>query len=218
MDLEKDNICKLGIMGGTFDPIHFGHLAVAEFVRSKFDLEKVVFVPAYCPPHKSMNDITAAEHRFAMVSAAIAGNSYFEASKIEMGCNCPTYAGDTIRAFKKTYGKESEIYFITGLDSVLTIINWDKSKTYPGLCNFIAAARPGYNREEIEERIPHDFRPYVTIIEEPSLSISSTEIRHRVKTDQPINNLVPKIVMDYIYRMGLYSGNQLTEDVAFSQK
>jgi nicotinate-nucleotide adenylyltransferase len=218
MDLENKNICKLGIMGGTFDPIHFGHLAVAAFVRSKFDLEKVIFVPAYCPPHKSMNDITAAEHRFAMISAAIAGNSYFEASKIEMGCNCPTYAGDTIRAFKEMYGKDSDIYFITGLDAVLTIINWDKSKTYPGLCNFIAAARPGYQRKEIEERIPDNFRPYVTIIEEPSLSISSTEIRQRVKTDQSIDNMVPKVVMDYIYGMGLYSGNQLTEDVAFSQK
>ncbi len=218
MDLETNNICRLGIMGGTFDPIHFGHLAVAEFVRSKFDLEKVVFVPAYCPPHKLTNNITPAEHRFAMVSAAIVGSSYFEASKIEMGGNCPTYAGDTIRAFKETYGKNSEIYFITGLDAVLTIINWDKSKTYPGLCNFIAAARPGYNREKIEERIPHDFRPYVTIIEEPALSISSTEIRNRVKTAQPIDKMVPKVVMDYIYRMGLYSGNQLTEDVAFSQK
>lgn len=218
MNLEKKNICKLGIMGGTFDPIHFGHLAVAEFVRSKFDLEKVVFVPAYCPPHKLTNSITAAEHRFAMVSAAIAGNFHFEASKIEIGSNCPTYAGDTIRAFKEKYGKESEIYFITGLDAVLTIINWDKSKTYPGLCNFIAAARPGYNREEIEERIPHDFRAYVTIIEELALSISSTEIRNRVKNAQPIDKMVPKVVMDYIYRMGLYSGTQLTEDIALSQK
>ena len=153
-----------------------------------------------------------------MVSAAIAGNSHFEASKIEIGGSCPTYAGDTIRAFKETYGKDSEIYFITGLDAVLTIINWDKSKTYPGLCNFIAAARPGYQRQEIEERIPHDFWPYITIIEEPALSISSTEIRHRVKTDQPIDKMVPKVVMDYIYRMGLYSGNQLTGDSTLSKK
>ena len=208
MELEKKNKRRLGIMGGTFDPIHFGHLAVAEFVRSKFDLEKVVFVPAFCPPHKLTNNITAAEHRFAMVSAAIAGNSHFEASKIEIGGKCPTYAGDTIRAFKEAYGKESEIYFITGLDAVLTIINWDKSKTYPGLCNFIAAARPGYNRVEIEKRIPQAFSPYVIIIEEPNLSISSTEIRNRVKTAQPIDKMVPKVVMDYIYRMGLYSGNR----------
>jgi len=212
MELEKKNVHKIGIMGGTFDPIHFGHLAVAEFVRLKFDLEKVVFVPAFCPPHKITNNITAAEHRFAMVSAAIAGNAHFEASKIEIGNNCPTYAGDTIRAFKEMYDNQSEIYFITGLDAVLTIINWDKSKTYPGLCHFIAAARPGYNREEIEKRIPHAFRPYVTIIEEPELSISSTEIRHRVKTDQPIDNMVPKVVMDYIYRMGLYSGTNPGKD------
>ena len=94
-----------------------------------------------------MTDITSAEHRFAMVSAAIAGDSSFEASNIEMRFNCPTYAGDTIRAFKELYGKDIEIYFITGLDAVLTIINWDKSKTYPGLCQFIAATRPGYQKE-----------------------------------------------------------------------
>jgi nicotinate-nucleotide adenylyltransferase len=206
MGSDKKIIHKIGIMGGTFDPIHFGHLTVAELIRSKFDLEKVIFVPAYCPPHKSMNYITAAEHRFAMVSEAIAGNSSFEASNIEKGFNCPAYAGDTIRAFKELYGKDSEIYFITGLDAVLTIINWDKSKTYPGLCQFVAATRPGYQKPEIEKRIPHDFRPYVTIIEEPALSISSTEIRHRVKTDQSIDTMVPKAVMDYIYRVGLYSG------------
>ena len=198
---------KLGIMGGTFDPIHLGHLTVAEVVRLKFDLEKVVFVPAYCPPHKLIKDITAVEHRFAMVSEAIAGNSNFEASGIEIGCDCPTYAGNTIRSLKELYGKEENIYFITGLDAVLIIINWDKSRTYPGLCRFIAATRPGYKREEIEERIPDDFRPYVTIIEEPALSISSTEIRHRIKTDQSIEQMVPKAVMDYIYKVGLYSEN-----------
>jgi len=218
METDTNRIRKLGIMGGTFDPIHLGHLRVAEIVRLKFDLIKVIFVPAFCPPHKSIHDMTAAAHRFAMVSKAVAENSYFEVSEIEMRSNCPSYAGDTIRAFKEMYGKDTEIYFITGLDAILTIINWDKSKTYPGLCQFIAATRPGYRKEAIEERIPRDFRPYITIIEEPELSISSTEIRHRVKTNQPIDRMVPKAVMDYIYRCGLYSGNQLTENIGLSQK
>lgn len=212
MESDTKTMRKIGIMGGTFDPIHLGHLTVAELARSTFALEKVIFVPAYCPPHKAMGDITAAEHRYAMVSKAIAGHSHFEASRIEIGCNCPTYAGDTIRAFKEAYGNESEIYFITGLDAVLTILNWDKSKTYPGLCHFIAATRPGYQKAEIEKRIPHNFQPYVTIIEEPVLAISSTEIRNRVRTNQPIDDMIPKAVRDYIYTWGLYSENQSTSN------
>jgi nicotinate-nucleotide adenylyltransferase len=194
----------LGIMGGTFDPIHVGHLKVAEVVRSKLALDRVIFVPAYCPPHKSISDITPVKHRFAMVSEAIAGNPRFEASKIELGHQCPVYVGDTIRAFKEIEGENVNIYFITGLDAILIIINWHRARTYPNLCQFVAVTRPGYDEGEIESKIPDDFRPYITILEEPSLSISSTEIRHRVKTGQSIEDMVPKVVMDYIYRHGLY--------------
>jgi nicotinate-nucleotide adenylyltransferase len=203
-DATKQKTTALGIMGGTFDPIHVGHLKVAEVVRSKLTLGRVVFVPANCPPHKSISDITPVKHRFAMVSEAIAGNSRFEASGIEIGHQCPMYAGDTIRAFKKMEGDNTDIYFITGLDAILIIINWDRARTYPGLCQFVAATRPGYNKGEIESKIPDDFRPYITILEEPSLSVSSTEIRHRVKTGQSIEDMVPRAVMDYIYRHGLY--------------
>ena len=203
-DATKQKTNALGIMGGTFDPIHFGHLKVAEVAGSKLALDRVVFVPAYCPPHKSFSDITPVKHRFAMVSEAIAGNSRFEASGIETGYQCPVYAGDTIRAFKEMEGDKKDIYFITGLDAILIIINWDRARTYPGLCQFVAATRPGYDKGEIERKIPDDFRPYVTILEEPALSVSSTKIRHRVKTGQSIEDMVPKAVMDYIYRHGLY--------------
>jgi nicotinate (nicotinamide) nucleotide adenylyltransferase len=121
------------------------------------------------------------------------------------------------RRFKK-HPVTTDIHFITGLDAVLTIINWDKAKTYPGLCRFIAATRPGYQKEEIEGKIPHEFRPYITIIEEPALSISSTEIRNRIKTNQPIDGMVPKAVMDYIAAWGLYSGNKLSENSDSPQK
>ena len=203
-DATKQKTNALGIMGGTFDPIHFGHLKIAEVARSKLALDRVVFVPAYCPPHKSINDITPVKHRFAMVSGAIAGNSRFEASGIEIGYQCPMYAGDTIRAFKEMGGDNRNIYFITGLDAILIIINWDRARTYPGLCQFVAATRPGYDKGEIERKIPDDFRPYVTILEEPALSVSSTKIRHRVKTGLSIEDMVPKAVMGYIYRHGLY--------------
>ncbi|MCK5255043.1 MAG: nicotinic acid mononucleotide adenylyltransferase, partial [Deltaproteobacteria bacterium] len=97
-----------------------------------------------------------------------------------------------------------QIYFITGLDIFQTIMDWDRSRTYPGLCQFIAATRPGYNREEIEKNIPDDFLPYITTLEEPRLSISSTEIRSRVKAHQSIDEMVPKAVRDYIVKWGLY--------------
>ena len=151
MDSKNENSHKLGIIGGTFDPIHLGHIKAAEVARSRFPLEKIIFVAAHCPPHKSINDITPVEHRFAMVNLAIKDIPYFESSRIEMERSCPTYAGDTIKTFKERFGKEWQIYFITGLDALLTIINWDRARTYPGLCHFIAATRPGYNRKEVEK-------------------------------------------------------------------
>jgi nicotinate-nucleotide adenylyltransferase len=203
-DTAKQKTNALGIMGGTFDPIHVGHLRVAEVAGSKLMLDRVVFVPAFCPPHKSISDITPIQHRFAMVSEAVTGIPRFEVSGIEMGHQCPMYAGDTIRAFKEMEGNNRDIYFITGLDAILIIINWDRARTYHGLCKFVAATRPGYDRVKIESQIPHEFRPYVTILEEPALSVSSTEIRHRVKNGQSIEEMVPQAVMDYIYRHGLY--------------
>jgi len=199
-----ENSFKLGIMGGTFDPIHLGHIKVAQIARARSRLRKVIFVAAHCPPHKSIKDITPAEHRFAMVELAIKDIPYFESSRIEMERSCPSYAGDTIKAFKERYGVDWQIYFITGLDALLTIINWDRARTYPGLCNFIAATRPGYNRKEIEKNVPVDFLPYITILEEPSLSISSKEIRSLVRAQKPIGDMVPKAVKDYIFKWALY--------------
>jgi len=204
VDSNAVNLHKLGIMGGTFDPIHLGHLKVAEVAQSRFSLEKVVFVPASCPPHKSIKDITPFEHRYEMVNLAINDIPHLESSRIEMEISCPCYAGDTIRAFKERYGKDWQIYFITGLDIFQNIMDWDRSRTYPGLCQFIAATRPGYNREEIEKSIPVDFLPYITILEEPRLSISSTEIRSRVKAQKPIDEMVPESVRDYISNWELY--------------
>jgi len=204
VSLKSKDLYKLGIMGGTFDPIHLGHLKVAEVTQARFSLAKVIFVPARCPPHKSIKDITPFKHRYKMVTLAIKDMPCFEASRIEMERSCPSYAGDTIESFKEKYSQDWQIYFITGLDALLTIINWDRARTYPGLCHFIAATRPGYNREEIAKKIPDDFLPYIDIIEEPRLSISSTQIRSHVRTNKPIDKMVPKAVRDYIITCGLY--------------
>ncbi len=204
MDPKNENSPRLGIMGGTFDPIHLGHLKAAEVARAQFHLNKVIFVAAHCPPHKSIKDITPAEQRYAMVDLAIRDIPYFESSRIEMERSCPSYAGDTILALNELYGNRWQFFFITGLDAILSIINWDRARTYPGICQFIAVTRSGYNREEIEKKIPEEFLPHLTIIEDPLLSISSTEIRARVKNKQSIEEMVPKAVQDYILKWGLY--------------
>jgi nicotinate-nucleotide adenylyltransferase len=197
---------RLGIMGGTFDPIHCGHLSIAKSVSALFSLGIVIFVPSYCPPHKSITDIAPVKHRFAMVQLAIADNPHFEASRIELDRDCPTYAGDTIEEFKKIYANE-KLYFITGIDALLTIINWDRSKTYPGICQFIAAARPGYNTEKIKKDIPEEFFPYVSIVEDLSVEISSTDIRRKIRAGEPLDHMVPPVVIDYIERWNLYKND-----------
>ena len=191
-------------MGGTFDPVHRGHLIVADLVRSRLELETVVFVPSHCPPHKSPAEITPAEQRYAMVLLAISTTPYFTCLRIEMERACPTYAGDTIEALKNLYGPDWELYFITGLDALPAIVNQEQSRTYPGQCRFVAATRPGYDKKIIETRIPVAFKPHVMIVEEPALAVSSTEIRQRVKEHLPIKHLVPDAVRDYIYANGLY--------------
>lgn len=210
MDSGEVSIQNLGIMGGSFDPIHYGHLAVAEASRVQFDLEHVVFVPAYCPPHKSVEDLAPADHRFAMVNLAIASNPYFSSSPIEVERSCPTYAGHTIEAFHEIYGNRWKLYFITGLDAILTIINWERARTYPGICHFIAATRPGYAMDEIVKRIPDTFKSFVTILEEPRLAVSSTEIRSRVRSEESIDNMVPPEVREYIYRFKLYTDGKVS--------
>ena len=204
VNVQEKHSFKIAIMGGTFDPVHLGHLKAAELARQAMDLHKVIFVTAYCPPHKSADEISPAEHRFAMVDLAVKDYPYFESSRIEMEQTCPCYAGDTIKALQKQYGKEWKIYFITGLDALLTILNWEKAKTYPGLCHFIAAARPGYKKEILEGSIPEGYLPYITILEEPSLAISSTEIRECLLNNQSIDKMVPRPVRDYIYQYDLY--------------
>ena len=130
--------------------------------------------------------------------------TFCEASRIEAERSCPTYAGDTINYYKERFGTGWQVFFITGLDALRTILVWDKAKTYPGICHFIAAVRPGCDLEKIKKNIPADFLPSIIILEEPNLSISSTEIRSRVKDHRSIEGMVPEAVQHYISRNGLY--------------
>jgi nicotinate-nucleotide adenylyltransferase len=195
-------------MGGSFDPVHVGHLRVAEEALRALRLDRVVFVTSYCPPHKSQEQLTPAEHRHAMVGLAVEGYPCFFSSKTEIERGCPTFAGDTIREFRDAY-PEWQIYFITGLDAVLKIVRWDTARTLPGLCQLIAVTRPGYARQEVEQRIPPAFKSDVIFLEVPGLDVSSTQVREGLKQGKPVDGLIPETVKKYIFEHGLYGASKV---------
>lgn len=194
---------KIAIMGGTFDPVHYGHLVTAEAARCGFTLDKVVFVPSGRPPHKQERKISPAEHRLAMTQLAIATNPSFEVSRVEIDRPGFSYAVDTVAAFHERYGQEAEIYFITGADAILEILTWKNVDRLMEVCHFIAATRPGFQLSDMENILPR-FRGKIIFMEVPALAISSTDIRERVRRGRPIKYLLPEPVEEYIYQHGLY--------------
>ncbi len=204
---SKDGIRRLGIMGGTFDPIHYGHLVTAEVARHKYNLEKVIFVTAGNPPHKKDKYVTDAIHRHYMTVLATITNRYFQASSVEINRKGCTHTIDTIKYFRKLYGNKYKLYFITGADAVMEILAWKDAEELVKLCDFIAATRPGYHISAINDAIENIRNNYgkVHFVEVPSLAISSTDIRNRVRTGQPIKYLLPESVESYIRKFDLYT-------------
>ena len=197
---------RIGIMGGTFDPIHYGHLVAAEEARCQFGLEKVIFIPAGQPPHKVSRQISAALHRLAMVRLAIASNSFFAASAVEIERPGLSYTINTVRDMRNTYPLAG-IYFITGADAVLEILSWKHIDELLDQCCFIAAKRPGYRLGGLKAKLPglkKEQLKRIVIMEVPALAISSTDIRQRVQTGRPIKYLLPEAVEKYIAEQGLY--------------
>jgi nicotinate-nucleotide adenylyltransferase len=198
---------KIAIMGGTFDPIHYGHLVAAEAVRDRFQLDKVIFIPAGNPPHKNIKNITDSIHRYNMTMLATATNPYFEVSRIEIDRIGITYTVDTIKELRKEYGTVVELFFITGADALLEILTWHKVEELLELCHFVAATRPGFNLKDLEQKlyeIKSKYSKEIFHIEIPSLAISSTDIRDRVKSNHTIKYLLPESVEQYIHKYGLY--------------
>ncbi|MBC7344164.1 MAG: nicotinate-nucleotide adenylyltransferase, partial [Clostridia bacterium] len=168
-------------MGGTFDPIHYGHLVAAEASRQEFKLEKVIFVPAGIPPHKKDQVITPANQRFEMTLLAVVGNPGFEISRVEIDRGGCSFTIDTIRHFRKLYGEEAALYFITGADAISEILTWKDARELMELTEFIAVTRPGFSLFPFLEGTPvNDPRCRVHVLEVPGLAVSSTEIRKRV--------------------------------------
>ncbi|MBO8126170.1 MAG: nicotinate-nucleotide adenylyltransferase [Firmicutes bacterium] len=199
-------MARLGIMGGTFDPIHYGHLMTAEEARERFGLDKVLFVPSGHPPHKKLTDVSDAEHRYLMTVLATLSNPAFEVSRVDVDREGITYTVDTLRDLHRLY-PDDELYFITGADAVLEIITWKDAHRLVELCDFIAATRPGYPIDALEEKLGAlytDCRECFHFVEVPALAISSTDIRARVREGRPIRYLLPESVVYYIEKNGLY--------------
>lgn len=197
---------RLGVMGGTFDPIHNGHLVTAEEALWQFGLDEVVFVPTGRPWMKEGTDVSPAEDRYLMTVIATSSNPAFRVSRIEIDREGATYTVETLNALRAQYGEETKLFFITGADAILEIFDWKAPEELLDVAHFIAATRPGYDlgrlgRFDAEQPQRH---PNVSVMDIPALAISSTDIRNRVRKGQPIRYLVPEGVKAYIDKAGLY--------------
>ena len=196
---------RLGIMGGTFDPIHYGHLVTAEEALVQFNLDRVVFMPTGVPARKTHRHVTSAEHRYLMTVIATASNPDFAVSRLEVDRPGVTYTVDTIAELRSVHGPDAEIFFITGADAVLDILTWKDSDRLADGCTFIAATRPGHDLSAFSSRADAA-RLRVELMAVPALAISSTDIRARVAERRPIRYLLPEAVAAYIEKNALYRG------------
>jgi nicotinate-nucleotide adenylyltransferase len=188
---------RLGVMGGTFDPIHHGHLVAAEEARVALGLDRVLFVPAGDPWQKVSKQVTGAETRFEMVQVATADNDAFGVSRIDIDRPGPTYTVDTLRELSGP----DELFFVTGADAILEILTWKDAGEALDLATFVAVTRPGYDLDKLAGLGLGD---RVVCLEIPALAISSSDIRRRVAEGRPIRYLVPAAVASLIAERGLY--------------
>jgi len=187
-------------MGGTFDPVHHGHLVAASEVAARFGLDEVVFVPTGVPSFKQDQDVTPAEHRYLMTVVATASNPQFTVSRVDIDRGGVTFTVDTLHDLKATY-PGAEIYFITGADAIAQILTWKDAQELFSMAQFVAVTRPGHALSV--EGLPVD---RVHVVEIPALAISSTDVRTRVRAGQPVWYLVPDGVVQYIAKHQLYRG------------
>ncbi len=209
--IEKTIMEKIGIMGGSFNPIHLGHLHLAESARVEFHLDKVIFIPAGDNPFKQTNVSVTRQQRFEMVNMAIASNERFASASIELDRHGKSYTIDTIREIKKMY-PQSELYFITGADIMFEITQWRSAEELLQSINFITATRPGYPVSKWRRRVRRLRKKYhanIYGLMSAEMDITSTEIRNRIASGQSIKYLIPEPVEAYIETHHLY---QIKED------
>ena len=224
---------NLALFGGTFDPIHRGHVVVARAAATKFGLKQVWFVPADIPPHKQKTPITPYYHRYAMVSLALSGEKEFIPSLLEApdlesggGDRQPSYSIETVCRVKKALGKSDHLYFLIGMDAFKDIAKWYKPEELLGECDFIVAARPGYSLADVASSLPEKLRPNAAVtklfrkekmagplvlpgatlhmLPETHENVSATQIRAAVERSGALKRLVPDAVAEYIHKEHLY--------------
>ncbi|CBT76029.1 MULTISPECIES: nicotinate-nucleotide adenylyltransferase [Glutamicibacter] len=193
----QDRPLRLGVMGGTFDPIHNGHLVAASEVAAEYDLDEVVFVPTGQPWQKADRQVTSAEHRYLMTVIATASNPRFTVSRVDIDREGATYTRDTLLDLR-ALRPDAELFFITGADAMSQIMSWRDIDQVFDLAHFVGVSRPGYVIADLG-------RDNVSQLEIPALSISSTDCRARVAADKPVWYLVPDGVVQYIAKYGLYT-------------
>jgi len=206
MDAETGQKVKIGVLGGTFDPVHLGHLAMADEARKALDLAEVIFVPAGQPVGKSGRRVTPAEQRIEMLRLAITGRPYLKISNLEIERPGPSYTVDTLDAIRKHYGGKAEIYFILGWDSLAQLPGWHEPVRIVGLCSLVAVPRPGYRRPDLkalEKNMP-GISQKVIFLDRPELDISATMIREKTARREAIDRFVPGLVAEYIKKHRLY--------------
>lgn len=198
---------KIGIFGGTFNPIHCGHLIIAETVREVMCLDKVLFIPSGQPPHKPDTEVIDAEYRFEMVRSAVSSNRFFEASRVEIDRTGYTYTINTLTALREIYGQKAGLFFIIGADVIPELTTWKNFNSVFKLCEFAAVLRPGYGRNKIEsdiEQLRQGYGLKIHMIDAPLVDISSSDIRERCSAGKSIKYRVPERVEEYIIEKGLY--------------
>ena len=220
---------RIGLFGGTFNPIHTGHLRIASEIRERLSLDSIIFIPSGTPPHKDGNEVIGPVHRLRMVEFAVAPYKYFTVSSIEVHRQGLSYSIDTVRALQDDLGDSTELFFITGIDAFLEISTWKDADRLLELCNFIVIQRPGYRFDELKriglpallgvplselESLDRGERSRLSIPLTEKLSlfleritpcdISSTELRRLIRYSEEVKNLLPENVMSYIIEQGLY--------------
>jgi nicotinate-nucleotide adenylyltransferase len=193
-------------MGGTFDPIHFGHLAIAEEVRVRLDLAEVIFVPAAEPPHKQGVPRSPAEDRYTMVKLATASNPHFSVSRLDLDRPGPSFTFELLELLKAERGEDVELYFVVGLDELPGFLTWRRPERILQLARLAVLPRPGYSFDPapLQTALPRVMER-IDLVPGPELAISAVELRRRVRVGLPIKYMLPENVEEYIYFKGLYS-------------
>ena len=197
---------RIGLFGGTFDPIHAGHLRVADAARESLRLDSVVFIPAGRPWLKADSDVSQPEHRLAMVELAVECHPNFEVSRVELDRPGPTYTVDTLEQIRRDLAPEDELFLILGMDSLRELPRWSRPVRLFELCTVVGMSRPGYEDvalswlDEVAEGASHR----VELVRGPLVSVSGSEIRERLGKGQPVGHWMPEAVSAYILEHGLY--------------